>query len=507
MRIILSYLDINSTSITFAITGVLLTILTAVAARNGIRKRRFQYYLLNILYVLAFLVVILTDNWFIFFMGWEMVTIATTFMLAWSSRRISIQYFIVQFAGSSLLLYVILLAVNAGYNNIGPVDETWLQNMFVLGLGMKSAIFGFHFWLPPIHSRAPFPVSAVLSGWVVKLGFITYLRIIPEGNNLLLLLGMLMIFYGGIKALLTTDYKVLLANSSISQLGYIALGIGSGTIYGYLGSIFHIIAHGLAKTSLFNGSGYWLKEYGTRTIYKFRDSWKRQPVRSISTLIAFSSLMGLPLIAGYNSKHLIKYSLKASPVLIILMHAASLITILYALRFLWWGVLRDIVIKATNNNSGWITRSEVGYHSSGFNEKLSIIPAVFLLLLFGVFPEIITGFVKQKEFNYHLLSGLRDNIIYIVIASGILYKLNWIKVEEKEPPSLDAIFKKIYDFVFSLSVTSRKYDSDVFFETHVYRWVFNGARFIYNTVYVSFQSQLLMIPLLFLMLLLWLSLM
>jgi NADH-quinone oxidoreductase subunit M len=418
-------------------------------------------------------------------------------MLLWKDKIIARQYFIIQFIGSSFLLCVILIAINQGYPELGPISETWLQNLFIFGLGIKSAIFGLHFWLAPIHSMAPAPVSAILSGWVVKLGFITYLKIIPEGNNLLLYLGFLMIFYGGIKALLATDYKVLLAFSSISQLGFIALAIASGTIYGYLGAVFHIIAHGLAKTTLFIGSGYWLKEYGTRSIYKFRSAWKRQKLNSLTTLISFSSLMGLPLLAGYNSKYLIKHGFEGELVLTVLLSAASIMTVLYAARFLRWGLL-DF-----NKNDNTVNNGKSNNYLLAINEKFSILPPVILLIFLGTFPFLLINLLDNNVYHFHLLTGIKNIIFYLLIGGALLYKLEWIKVAEKTPPSLNKYFKQSYKLIYALSIKSKEFDADVFFETFLYQKLYNFSRWLYNKVFINFQLQLLWIPLFILLLLVW----
>ncbi len=499
---ILNNFVINKLNILLASTGVLLTFLTALSAFNYIKIRKKYYYTLNFLYVISFMILILTKNWLIFLIAWELVTLTTALMLLWSNKKIVYQYFIIQFIGSSFLFYVILVAINRGYTEIGPINEVWLQNMFIIGLGMKSAIFGLHFWLAPIHSRAPSPVSAILSGWVVKLGFITCLKLIVTGNKFLLYLGILMAFYGGIKALLSTDYKVLLAYSSISQLGYIAIAIGSGTVYGFIGGIFHIIAHGLAKTGLFIGSGYWIKEYGTRSIYKFRDALTRQRVLTICTLVSFSSLMGLPLLAGYYSKYLIKHGLEGNIFVVILLHGTAIMTFLYALRFMKWSIFKDIFYDSDDSissNKGNITANL----KMNIIDKLSILTASILLIILGLLPSILTAFISNRIFNYHLLTGILYILIYFSLAIIILVKLRWIKIEEKELPSLDEFFKKFYGFFKLLSVNSLRIDTKEFFENYLYRILYNMSRWLYNNIFVSFQNQLLWIPVFLILIFIW----
>ncbi|MFW5985904.1 MAG: proton-conducting transporter membrane subunit, partial [Halanaerobiales bacterium] len=350
---------------------------------------------------------------------------------------------------------------------------------------------GLHFWLVPVHSIAPSPVSAILSGWVVKLGFITYLKLMPGGNTLLLYLGILMIFYGGIKALLASDYKVLLAFSSISQLGYIAVGIGGGTVLGYTGAIFHIIAHGLAKTTLFSGSGYWIKEFATRSIYRFK-SVQRQRVNFYATIISLLSLMGVPLFLGYSSKYLLKHGFEGQKIFILLFHVAGVLTVMYGLRFIKWGLV----------GRGKRQEAESSYSPVGF-EKIAFILPAFLLVGGGVLTQLYPDLFGRHIHSFHLANGLITSTVYFLLATIILSGLDWIKAAEKSPPSLDKYLRRTYEIFYAISSRSREFDTDLFFESFLYGKIYNLSRSLYNIVFTGFQNQLLWIPLFLLLLLLW----
>ncbi len=465
----------NELNLLFGLLGLLITGLSilTIPGQGQITVKRKEFYLLCLFFIISFLVVIFSRYWLVFIIFWEMVTVSIALMLLWKNRGLAGQYLIVQFLGSSFLIFFILLAIKNGYQEIGPIREVWLQNLFILGLGMKSAIFGLHFWLPPIHTQAPATVSAILSGWVVKLGFIIYLKIITEGNDFLLTLGLLMVFYGGVKALKASDYKVLLAYSSISQLGYIAIGIGSGTIYGYLGSILHIIAHSLSKASLFIGSGYLIKEYGSRHIYDFKDLWKRQKLITLSMLVSFSSLMGFPLVVGYRSRHLLKYSFKNEYFILILLYGASLLTVSYCFRLLYWGIFRDILDERRKKNS---VQQTCGLPGDGRKcrlkkaDYLTILIAVVLILIIGSYSETILMIFGTTKLSYSPLRGLLEFVVFLLISLIILKKAAWFKINDNEIPSLDGLFNRVNKGLYS------------------------SARYLYNWIYQDFQYQLLWIP-------------
>ena len=475
MTEIFKNINLNELKVILAYTGSLITFFTMLVAGKYIRKHKNIYYCINILFIFSFLTTIFAKEWLTFFVAWEMVTIFTALMLLWKNKELSSQYFIIQFFGSSVLLVITLVAMVNGYSEISPINEYWLQNLFILGLAMKSAIIGFHFWLPAVHSLAPVPVSAILSGWVVKLGFIILLKLIPAGNHLLLFSGFLMVFWGGFKALMATDFKVLLAYSTISHLGYIAIGIGSGTIYGYIGSILHIIVHGFAKTGLFLASGNFIKEYGSKCIYEFKNAWYRQKMTVFTIIVSFGSLMGVPFLAGFSSKYLIKYGLsKGGDIFTYILYGASLLTLLYSLRFLYWSIFRDL-LKTTVNQ----IENKVSRHKLNKIEYPVLLLIIIFLLMQRINAKIIIENLGLENFNFNMIKGIIEFSILTLIAIIFLKKIKWLKREQDSHPSLDLLFNNIN------------------------KGLYKSARFSYNLIYQNFQFQLLWIPLFLVILFLW----
>ena len=236
-----------------------------------------------------------------------------------------------------------------------------------------------------------------------------------------------MVFYGGIRALKANNYKLLLGFSTISQLGYIAIGVGSGSKYGYIGAIFHIIAHALAKTTLFIGSANFNKEYLSDYINKFRSVLKRQKLNSIITTVCFVTLMGFPLLAGYNSKYLIKYGFEGRVLFSSLFHLTSIITYLYGIRFLWVLYFKDKKIKwrnifcLQNCKKIFIEQETKGNHPLKISNKISLIIPVIFIIILGIFPNSLLTIINKKTYNFHLINGLILNLIYLFIASRLFF--------------------------------------------------------------------------------------
>ena len=498
----ISSFQFNSFFPLLAEVGVILTLMTALAAWNYIKENKFWYYVLTLIYTISFLVVILTNDWFFFLFGWELVTLATTFMLAWSDWKLVRQYFVIQFSGSSLLLFGALAANAFGYSQIGAIDSTPLQILLILGIGMKSGLFLFHFWLPPIHSEAPAPVSAVLSGWVVKLGYIFLLKIIPveSGSTFLFILGLAMIVYAGWQALRSADLKIMLAYSTVSQLGLIALAIGTGGKYAFYGAVLHIIAHGFAKTTLFISSGIWQKEYGSRIIYDFKDVLSRRPITGIATIFSFASLGAVVFTAGYNSKYLIKSAQNPGLLSTVVFFFLGLLSFLYAARVVYWLFIKD------QDYSNFISDLKHSYNHYQIyaQDLLALITGLLGIIVVGFWPELpgnILSTLVDKDF--HLLSGSRDSLIYLGLAAYLLYNHNGFKVESRGNLSLENYLQVFLNFLYGLSRKSIKVDTERIFETFFYNAIYNGSKKLKEFIYQDFTMQLLWIPFFLTVLLLW----
>ncbi|MBU1061999.1 MAG: monovalent cation/H+ antiporter subunit D family protein [Candidatus Omnitrophica bacterium] len=184
---------------------------------------------------------------------------------------------------------------------------------FLMGFGLKSALVPFHAWLPDAHPSAPAPISAMLSGVLIKsLGvyamvrmFFSVLGITPQVSGAFMMLGALSMMVGVCLALGQWDLKRLLAYHSISQIGYVILGIGLGTPLGVLGGLFHLFNHSIFKSLLFLNSGAVEYAASTRDLQKMGGLKEKMPVTSGTSLIASLSIAGIPPFNGFWSKLII----------------------------------------------------------------------------------------------------------------------------------------------------------------------------------------------------------
>ncbi|MFH1397008.1 MAG: monovalent cation/H+ antiporter subunit D family protein [Candidatus Omnitrophota bacterium] len=188
--------------------------------------------------------------------------------------------------------------------------------LFLMGFGLKAALVPFHAWLPDAHASAPASISAMLSGVLIKtLGVYSLMRIFfnilgatSAYLSVLMFLGALSMVAAVILALSQWDLKRLLAYHSISQIGYVVLGIGLGTPLGILGGLFHLFNHSVFKSLLFLNSGAIDYAANTRDLKETQGLGKVMAVTGRTNLIASMSIAGIPPFNGFFSKLIIIFA-------------------------------------------------------------------------------------------------------------------------------------------------------------------------------------------------------
>jgi formate hydrogenlyase subunit 3/multisubunit Na+/H+ antiporter MnhD subunit len=239
----------------------------------------------------------------------------------------AMRYLLVSLTGSlSYLMGVALLYAANGtldLNTLAAADPGMpsIATAFALmasGLIMKSALFPMHFWLPPAHANAPAPVSAVLSALVVKGSFYILMRlwltlfeprINPAAADLIGLMAAIAILWGSIQALLARRLKMLVAYSTVAQIGYIFLvfPLSSMPVAGqtaWQGGLYFVLSHACAKAAVFLAAGNVIYSVGHDRISELKGIVRRLPVSMFAFALAGVSLIGLPPSGGFVAKWL-----------------------------------------------------------------------------------------------------------------------------------------------------------------------------------------------------------
>jgi multicomponent Na+:H+ antiporter subunit D len=269
--------------------------------------------------------VIISGDLFNLFVFLEIASVASYALVAFGTEQeeleASFKYMVMGAIATSLILVgIALVYAQTSTLNMADAARSLLANpnpklilfvsiLFLAGFGLKAALVPFHWWLPDAHPSAPAPISAMLSGLLIKtLGVYALVRIVFnvfDPTRLLpvfLFLGALSMLVGVFLAIGQWDFKRLLAYHSISQVGYIILGIGLGTPLGILGGLFHLLNHSIFKSLLFLNSGAVVYTTGTRDLQELGGLREKMPVTGNTSLIASMSIAGIPPFNGFWSK-------------------------------------------------------------------------------------------------------------------------------------------------------------------------------------------------------------
>jgi formate hydrogenlyase subunit 3/multisubunit Na+/H+ antiporter MnhD subunit len=250
-------------------------------------------------------------------------------------------------------------------------DLVWIAGgLMVLGLMLKTALFPFHFWLPPAHGGAPAPVSALLSAVVVKASFYLILRLwVGPFSSLTVvaslvvwfpaLLGTLAVFWGSYQAIRAERLKMLIAYSTVAQLGYLFLIFPLLASAGALqAGIMQVFAHGLAKAAMFAAAGTLIKATGQEMVAGLAGVAERLPVTLFAFGLAGITLMGLPPSAGFLAKwQLIELALSQQQwVIAFVVLVGGLLAAVYVFRVLRQAFLlapADSVVTPVSRTLEW----------------------------------------------------------------------------------------------------------------------------------------------------------
>ena len=281
------------------------------------------YYALYLAYATSMMGVVLSTNLIGFFLFFELMIVPSWALINYygtgDREKIALMYFLWSIVGAAIFLTGALTAY-ATIHSFEISDLVLLQGnpraafivaMMLIGLSVKLAMFGLHTWLPFAHAEAPTPISALLSPAMIGLAAYAMVRllipihVLQDFTSLTLLWGLITIVYGGLMVLSQNDIKRLLAYSSVSQMGYLFIGLTSATTLGISGSMLHYISHGLGKAALFLTAGAIMHQTSYRDIRSLGGLAARMPLSTIAFIIGCLNLAGLPPTMGVISKHLI----------------------------------------------------------------------------------------------------------------------------------------------------------------------------------------------------------
>lgn len=379
----------------------------AVLVSWGTSYRSRHYFALVLVLETAVGGVFASLDLFLFFLLWELELAPMYFLIGvWGSERreyAAMKFILYTIAGSAFMLvgiFVLYFAAPARSFDLlylasqpyPPALQTIAWILFFIGFAVKTPIFPLHTWLPDAHTEAPTAMSVLLAGVLLKMGAYGLLRInlglLPDAMRQLALalaiLGIINILYGALVAMVQTDLKRLIANSSISHMGYVVLGTSALTPIGIEGAVFQMFSHGCVTGLLFIMAGLVYDRTHSRAIADLGGLAGRMPFIATTFVVAGLAGLGLPGTSGFVAEFLV--FIGAFPV----WGAGTIIgvlTLVITAGYLLW-VLERVFFgpeRQSWQHVGDATRLEVATVSA----------LLFVILLLGLFPAALSDVINS----------------------------------------------------------------------------------------------------------------
>ena len=353
------FLGIDGISVVMVLLTALISFIAVISSWN-IEKSLKGYFALFLLLETGMMGVFVSLDFFLFYVFWEVMLLPMYFLIGvWGGPRreyAAIKFFLYTLLGSVLMLLAMIalyFSVNvyidpAGglhslseaargmgqgwekiytFNMIAMMDpgnfvpgsllagldtsmRYWAYGALFVAFAIKVPIFPFHTWLPDAHVEAPTAISVILAGVLLKMGTYGLLRIsfpiFPDAMRHfsweLALLGVISMVYGALVAMAQTDFKKLIAYSSVSHMGIVVLGMSSMNTQGLTGAVFQMFNHGTITAMLFLIVGVIYDRAHTRGLNAFGGLMNQMPRYAGAMTVAFFAALGLPGLSGFISE-------------------------------------------------------------------------------------------------------------------------------------------------------------------------------------------------------------
>jgi multicomponent Na+:H+ antiporter subunit D len=355
-----AFLRLDGLGTILALVGSGICLASVVVSRAfGALKEHGVRYLSSLLVLCSALNgIFLAGDLLLFAIFWELMVVSSYFLIVHHGGGEAVaagrKYFVFTQAGAVLLIVAVMIAFQqtgttrmvSGLFFASSSAFAVFAFLAFVAFAIDAAIVPLHTWLPDAHSESPTPMSALLSGIVVKTGIYGIIRFFfltygfpPGWPDVVIPLGLATAFAGVFLALFQMDGKRLIAFHTVSQIGVMVMGLGSAATVGLAGSLYHLISHSVFKSLLFLSAGWVMWSAGTRNLRSI--SVNPGPIL-VFYIIGTLSISGVPPLSGYVGKSLIAKSVEAGfPVLAALSSLIGMLTLLSFVKLGWFLFARN----------------------------------------------------------------------------------------------------------------------------------------------------------------------
>ncbi|NCC80260.1 MAG: monovalent cation/H+ antiporter subunit D family protein, partial [Clostridia bacterium] len=379
-------------------------------------SRMYSYYTLVFLLIFSMIGMIFTNDMFNLYVFMEILSITSVAIIAIKKKKdtlmASMKYLMMGAIGSvTVLMGIALIYMVTGQLNMSAINEeisaVWrlyprnillAMGFMITGFSIKAAIFPLHNWLPDAHSTAPTPSSALLSGLVVKAYIFSIAKIMYRvvGKNIsvdigiadyLIIFAVLSMMMGSVFALTQRDIKRRLAYSSVSQIGYIFLGLALASEMGFSAALFHVVSHAFMKSALFLSAGSIIYLTGKRDVKNLDGIGYEMPITMTVFSIGVLGMIGIPGTSGFMSKWYLGLAVldAGHPELLIVLLLSSFLNALYYLPIIVSAFLRESPGRPLEMHRDGIPGTM----------KVSMVLVAVGSLGIGLFPHLVMDIIQQ----------------------------------------------------------------------------------------------------------------
>ena len=402
--------DMLST-IMLTLTSVLL-ILVALSSWSMVKST--NYYLLLVMFSVAIFGLFMSTNLLWFFMFWELTLIPMYFLVGiWGAERrvyAAVKFFLyTHFASMFVLVAFFLMFYESGEFDFTLIKESMLASplliwwLLFIGFSVKMPIFPFHTWLPDAHVQAPAPISVLLAGVLLKMGAYGMIRLmillLPQTSQkyawVLLVLGLITMFYSAFMAIYESHLKKMVAYSSISHMGLVVIAISTMSYAGLSAALFEMIGHALIIAPLFLIAGFFHHKTGSWYMKNMGGIMQKAPYLSALFVIAGLGALGLPGTMGFVGElSILVSSIESYGLFMVVVAFGSMFGagyMVWTFRRVIYGSMSDVVQKSD--------------FSMNKVEFFALVVFAFFIVLFGVFPEIVFSYTNAAFKSMSLVGG------------------------------------------------------------------------------------------------------